>query len=175
MNRERENNSLPGKEELDEDLILLSYAVQEGIPIESIFSGLGLGLDPETGFDRYFGETSDQQYYMFMQLLHPRGPVAVDLELESRKMINGLWQYKDRFLNDPIVRKDVSGFSAVSEMNPEGLTDFLEYMHSSYLQDALDEYTFGNLSDDTVSKLVYWSNMDKIGQRVLMLFEEDAA
>lgn len=174
MSREREiYKGLPSEEELDEDLIFLAYAAQEGIPFKLVFDGLNLDVDPY-GFDKYYENRTEQQYYMLMGLLYEKAPCN-DLEFESVRMINGLIRYKNRFIDDPVVQLDVEGHEAVESMNVVDLAEFLSFVHADYLDDAKAELQNGDLSEGTVSKLALWSRIVEIADRAVERFGEDMA
>ncbi len=174
MYRERERyEDLPTEEELDEDLIFLSYAAQEGIPLKDVFSGLQLEVDPY-GFDRYYEDRTDQQYYMLAGLLYNSTP-SDDLELESQMLLDGLRQYRNRFIDDQEVKMDIEGYEAVVAMNIGGLADFFAFVHAEYLGEAMDEFQNGELSKGTVTNLVLWSKICKIADVAVKVFDEDLA
>lgn len=174
MNGEREiYKGLPSEEELDEDLIFLAYAAQEGIPFKYVFDGMQFEVDPY-GFDKYYENRTKQQYYMLMGLLYEKAPSG-DLEFESARMISGLIQYKNRFIDDPVVQLDAEGHEAVESMNVVDLAEFLSFVHADYLDDAKAELENGDLSEGTVSKLALWSRIVKIADMAVDRFGEDMA
>ena len=174
MNGEREiYKGLPSEEELDEDLIFLSYASQEGIPFKHVFDGMQFEVDPY-GFDKYYENRTEQQYYMLMGLLYEKAPSG-DLEFESARLINGLFQYKNRFIDDPVVQLDAEGHEAVESMNVVDLAEFLTSVHFDYLDDAKAELQNGDLSEGTVSMLALWSKIEKIADRAAERFNEGMA
>lgn len=174
MNGERERyKDLPTEEELDEDLIFLSYAAQEGIPFEHVFDGLKLDVDPY-GFDKYFENRTEQQYYMLAGLLYENAP-SDDLEFESERLISSMFYYQNRFVEDPEVKMDTEGYEAVIDMEVGGLADFLTSVHAEYLDEAKTELGNGRLFLSTVSKLALFSKIEKIADRAAEIFDEGMA
>lgn len=174
MYKERERHEdLPTEEELEEDLIFLSYAAQEGVPFKDVFSGLLLEVGPYC-FDKYYEDRTEQQFYMLAGLLYDSKP-SDDLELESQMLLDGLRQYRNRFIDDPEVIMDIEGHEAVVAMNSGGLADFFAFIHAEYLEEAMDEFQNGELSKGTVTNLALWSKIDKIANRAVDIYDEDLA
>ena len=174
MNGEREiYKGLPSEEELDEDLIFLSYASQEGIPFKHVFDGMQFEVDPY-GFDKYYENRTEQRYYMLMGLLYEKAPSG-DLEFESARLINGLFQYRNRFIDDPEVKMDTEGYKAVESMNINDLAEFSSFVYADYLDEAKTELKNGELSESTVLKLALWSRIEKIADKAAERFGDDMA
>ncbi|KKR51153.1 MAG: hypothetical protein UT84_C0002G0014 [Candidatus Curtissbacteria bacterium GW2011_GWA1_40_16] len=165
MDREREKY-LPDGIELDEDLAILSFAAREGISFDKVFEGLHFKMDPIYDFDDYFDNAVDRNYYAFVTLFNEQTP-GTDLDLESSKLINGFWQYKNRFLDDPEVQNDARGMATLNEMTVDGLSEFIDFMHAKSVERVFDESELGEPSFGAIKKLVYWSRFSKIADRAI--------
>lgn len=169
--REREIPTInPRQQEME---VISFYAKQEAMPYDLVEENSEIDPIFDGFFDEYFDNTRDQLIYGFISSQFAQMPRG-DTESFTQKFIDDLWSFKVRFMTMPEIVPNSEAASAVREINLENASKLASFLHGKSLAEAqieLNEEKF--VSDNAVSKLIYWSKVDSIARSALERLDAD--
>lgn len=157
--------------EILEKAILESYAQEVGIPFDLLHDQLV--VDPfVTFYDDHLVDRQEQMYFAMITGMYSEMPGS-DLEEEALEFVNQLWYRKNLLMNNPEVMADDEGMQILVGMNPDSLSNFAAWFHGRVLGEAIREFIGGELNEPLVTKLVFWSKVDRITREGMRLLASD--
>lgn len=160
MSREREITTNQKQEEMT---IIARYAQQEGIPYDLVVENLEVNPFDDF-FNEYFEGAKERVLYTFATMYFRSMP-GNDMDIEAPKFIGGLGEYKNRLENSVEIMSIPQAADAVGLVDVDSAANFFAFMHGKYLGQAVAELAADEfLGDGVVTRLVYWSKLDKIAR-----------
>lgn len=160
-------------EKLSEDLVVLSYSIQEELPVDMVFEGLKFDMYPPENFfnDEVSGE--DEVLYLGFAAGAYDGIPDGLIEDETVYLINNLYNFKNKYRKAKLAEGDYQAAEVVGEISVEGFSEFVKSRHMDYLHQALEENESGKIDDWTMGRLIFWSKLDEIAEKAIGRLDPD--
>ena len=163
MSRERETTTNKRQEEMT---VLARYAQQESVPFDLVADKFK--IDPFDDFlNEYFENAKDRFLYTCVTM-HYRNMPGEEMDFEVAKFIGAFGEYKKNLESSPELVSVPEASDAIGTLNLDSAANFFAFMHGKYLHQAVAELELDDfIGDDSVSRLVYWSRLDKIAREAI--------
>lgn len=150
----------------DEMAVLARYANQEGVPYDLVHENFELNPFDDF-FDEYFKDGRERVLYTFASMFYRSMP-RNDMDLEAPKFVGFMEIFKNNLENSSEMMSMSEAFDSISIVDENAASNFFAFMHGKYLGQAMAEFEADEfLGDEVVTRLVYWSRLDRIAREAI--------